>query len=293
MFYLIFKKTKTKLLFLTLLYTLVLIPKAKIAVFDLGGVLFHTKIPVRSLYQQITLKTLLKYLLHPYTTKLNIKGKMLTCLDKIKQRTEEDHFVDLPVDEQGNPLPLLMQEWLSGNITSDQATALIQKTAKENRAIFNCSVERKLMLKIMSFIFNPTMFIETQQIHPDALKVVKKLKEDGFQLYALSNWDSESFLLMQEKHKDLFALFDGIMISGEEGLVKPSPHFYHAFLKKYNLDPKLCIFIDDQRANIIGAQSVGMHGFVCPTSNKYTFFLKQTANLFAVYKKIINYHKVL
>lgn len=290
--HLTFKKIKINIALLALFYTIALIPKAKVAVFDLGGVLFNTQTPIRSLYKEITLKTLLKYALHPYTTKYNIKGRMLNCLDKIKKRTEDHHFIDLPVDEQGNPLPLLMQEWLAGTISCDNAIAHIKNAVNDNPDLFNCPIERKFILKIMSFIFNPKRFIETQEVHPDAIKIVTKLKENGFQVYALSNWDPESFVLMQEKHQDLFSLFDGIMISGGEGLVKPSPLFYHAFLNKYNLDPKLCIFIDDQKINILGAQSVGMHGVVCPTSNKYTF-LKRTANLFAVYKKIINYHKVL
>ncbi|RTL06653.1 HAD family hydrolase [Candidatus Dependentiae bacterium] len=287
--YILLKRIKIIILILLFSCKLTLILQAKNVVFDLGGVLFHTKTPISMLCKQLSITTLVAYMLHPHTTKYNIKGKMLAFLDKIKERTQEHNCIDLPVDDQGNLLPLIMHEWLAGSVTSHEAITHIRKFAKQNPTLFNCAIERKLMLAIMHFIFNPNTFAQTQQIHPDALKIVQKLKKDGYKIYILSNWDKESFVLIQEKHKELFTLFDGIMISGEEGMVKPSSCFYKAFLNKYNLDPKSCIFIDDQKTNIIAAQTIGMNGFVCPYFKK-KLFLKRTANLLAAYKKIIAFN---
>ncbi len=52
--------------------------------------------------------------------------------------------------------------------------------------------------------------------------------------------------------------FDGVVVSGLEGLVKPDPRIYRLFCERYSLDPQTCVFIDDNEANIIAARKFGM-----------------------------------
>lgn len=280
--------TRKIVLFIVLSHTIIL-SQPKIVVFDLGGVLFQTKTPISILLRHITLKTVLTYLAHPYTQKYHLKKMTLTFLDKIKQRDQQKILSHLPIDEHGNPLPLLMEEWLAGTISCNEIMTFIKTVIKNNSSLFSCAIEKRIILKIIRLIFDPVLFTETQQLHPDAIKSIQKLKTDGFQVYALSNWDKESFLIMKEKHNHLFSLFDGIMISGEEGLTKPSPLLYNAFLSKYNLDADSCIFIDDQIVNVTAAKAIGMHALLCPYQR--SMFIQRKANLVSACKAIVKTHK--
>lgn len=52
--------------------------------------------------------------------------------------------------------------------------------------------------------------------------------------------------------------FDQIVISAEEGILKPDPRIYQIVLKKLNVFADEAVFIDDFIQNIHGAQAVGM-----------------------------------
>lgn len=53
--------------------------------------------------------------------------------------------------------------------------------------------------------------------------------------------------------------FDGVVVSGLEGLVKPDPRIFRVFCERYSLAPDSCVFIDDNEANVVSARGVGMH----------------------------------
>lgn len=53
-------------------------------------------------------------------------------------------------------------------------------------------------------------------------------------------------------------LFDGVVISGEEGMHKPQPEIYLLGAERVGLPPEECVFVDDLRENCAGAEAVGM-----------------------------------
>lgn len=53
-------------------------------------------------------------------------------------------------------------------------------------------------------------------------------------------------------------LFDGVVISGEEGTHKPQPEIYLLGAERVGLPPQECVFVDDLRENCSGAEAVGM-----------------------------------
>ena len=53
-------------------------------------------------------------------------------------------------------------------------------------------------------------------------------------------------------------LFDGVVISGDEGLHKPEPAIYELGCERVGLAPAECVFVDDLRENCEGAEAVGM-----------------------------------
>ena len=53
-------------------------------------------------------------------------------------------------------------------------------------------------------------------------------------------------------------LFDGVVISGDEGMHKPEPAIYELACERVGLAPDECVFVDDLRENCEGAEAVGM-----------------------------------
>jgi putative hydrolase of the HAD superfamily len=53
-------------------------------------------------------------------------------------------------------------------------------------------------------------------------------------------------------------LFDEVVISGEVGLHKPQPEIYALAAQRLGVDPGSCVFVDDLRENVHGAEQVGM-----------------------------------
>ncbi len=92
----------------------------------------------------------------------------------------------------------------------------------------------------------------------DTVAILEELKRAGRRLYSITNFSAEKFDLEREIWPFL-NWFDGIVVSGEIGQVKPHPAIYQRLLETYDLDAGDCLFIDDVQANVDGARAVGMH----------------------------------
>lgn len=56
----------------------------------------------------------------------------------------------------------------------------------------------------------------------------------------------------------LAELFDGVVISGEVGIRKPTPRIYELGAEAIGLEPSQCVFVDDLPFNLAPAQELGM-----------------------------------
>jgi len=52
--------------------------------------------------------------------------------------------------------------------------------------------------------------------------------------------------------------FDAIIVSAEEGVIKPDPGIYRVALERLAVAPEETLFIDDVEENVVGARAVGM-----------------------------------
>lgn len=93
---------------------------------------------------------------------------------------------------------------------------------------------------------------------PDSVEVLKELKALGLRLYALTNWSHETFPVARKRFPFLDC-FEGIVVSGEEKLVKPNPMIFHRLLTRFDITPSRAVFIDDSPRNVAVATDVGLH----------------------------------
>jgi len=100
------------------------------------------------------------------------------------------------------------------------------------------------------------------------VEILKQLKaENKVRLYALTNWSAETFPYAIENF-DFLQIFEGILVSGEEKLIKPDARIYHLMMERYNITPTEAVFIDDSEKNIVGANAIGLHGVHFTESEK-------------------------
>jgi len=92
----------------------------------------------------------------------------------------------------------------------------------------------------------------------DTVAILDELHANGIRLLALTNWSAETFPIALERFEFL-QRFEGILVSGVEGVIKPSPEIFQLLASRYDVDSARAVFIDDHRPNIEGAQREGFH----------------------------------
>jgi 2-haloacid dehalogenase len=91
----------------------------------------------------------------------------------------------------------------------------------------------------------------------DTVEILSELTRSGTACYALSNMEAETFPLRFERFA-FFGQFDGIVISGLEGVAKPDRAIFEILLERFELDARATVFVDDNAANLPPAAALGM-----------------------------------
>ncbi len=105
-----------------------------------------------------------------------------------------------------------------------------------------------------------TDFYPYMPVFEEMYPFIKRLKPAGYKTYLLSNATPRVF----DHYFDIpaLSLMDGLFVSALYKMLKPDKIIYETFCRQFNLVPEECFFIDDVKANIDGALSVGMKGYV-------------------------------
>ncbi|RYY07484.1 MAG: HAD family phosphatase [Sphingobacteriaceae bacterium] len=98
-----------------------------------------------------------------------------------------------------------------------------------------------------------------------SVEIFRQLKASGkYKIYALTNWSSELFPVALQKFEFL-GWFDGIVMSGDEGIRKPEAAFFQILFDRYQVKPENAVFIDDNLRNVEAARQLGIQS-ICFTS---------------------------
>jgi 2-haloacid dehalogenase len=95
---------------------------------------------------------------------------------------------------------------------------------------------------------------------PGVHALVDELDARGVPLFAITNFSAEFWAPFRAREDSFFRRFQGIVVSGEEKLLKPDPALYYRALDRFGLKPEQALFVDDRKINVEGAEAVGMRG---------------------------------
>lgn len=91
---------------------------------------------------------------------------------------------------------------------------------------------------------------------PGTVEILYELK-GKYPLYGLTNWSAETFPIALKRF-EFFQAFDGILVSGEEKLIKPDQKIFELMMRKFSLKPENCLFIDDNLKNVEASREFGI-----------------------------------
>jgi 2-haloacid dehalogenase len=92
-----------------------------------------------------------------------------------------------------------------------------------------------------------------------SVEILAELRDRGTPLYGLTNFSAETYPPAFERFEFL-RWFDGILVSGEVGLIKPDPRIFELLIERFAIDPRRAVYIDDVETNVIAARPLGIHG---------------------------------
>lgn len=93
-------------------------------------------------------------------------------------------------------------------------------------------------------------------------ELVAELDSAGVPLFAITNFSHEFFPPFRREWAELFDRFRDIVVSGDEKLVKPDAALYRLALDRFGLAAGDAIFIDDNAANVAGAEALGLRSIL-------------------------------
>lgn len=99
---------------------------------------------------------------------------------------------------------------------------------------------------------------EYGSVNSRVLDLIRKLKDNNYNVYLLSNIDSYTYDYI--KTSGLFELVDGYVLSYREHKIKPYIGIYETLIDRYNLEVDKCLFIDDREKNVKTANELGILG---------------------------------
>ena len=89
-------------------------------------------------------------------------------------------------------------------------------------------------------------------------EVLEDLREKGHRIFGLTNWAAETYLVAEEVHPEIKTVFEDVVVSGREKMLKPHAEIYECLLSRNGLVASECVFIDDSKANVAGGEAVGI-----------------------------------
>jgi putative hydrolase of the HAD superfamily len=105
------------------------------------------------------------------------------------------------------------------------------------------------------------------RIYDDVIPALRKLREEGYKAGLITN--TQSFALKQFEEIKFFDEFDYCTFSYDVGLLKPDPRIFRHSLERLDVKAEDAVMVGDNlRADVKGAEAVGMKGVLIKRPNK-------------------------
>lgn len=111
--------------------------------------------------------------------------------------------------------------------------------------------------KDIKYILSKENLTETYPLIKENFDYIKSLKEQGYNLFLLTNITKNSYNYINSII-NIEDIFTGGIYSYQEHLKKPSPEIYELLITRFNLKKEETIFFDDREKNVKAANEIGI-----------------------------------
>jgi epoxide hydrolase-like predicted phosphatase len=146
-------------------------------------------------------------------------------------------------------------EQLSELIFNSESGQAAQRGERTSQAHWEW-VRERLKLKPDELDKVRDTFFSGDVLDAELVRILRGLK-DRYRLAIVTNALDDARQALTEKFR-LADLFDPIIVSAEEKILKPDERIFHIALERVGVEPEEAVFVDDFPENVRGAQAAGM-----------------------------------
>lgn len=176
---------------------------------------------------------------------------------------QEDLFKQLkPIKAQSSQvtynknleMPLIFSDWLTCTQANHTLKEIIQKYFSHKNI---SEIEKKVLFSIVSMMLTPHHLADTQEVSSKIETLLEKLKRLKIKLFLIGNWAHITSL--KTEFADIFRFFDGIFVSGDLKILKPTQQYYQLVLEKSGILADHALWIEAEPKFIVHAKSYGLN----------------------------------
>ena len=166
-----------------------------------------------------------------------------------KKPTEEDLYEPLKsasakstiqTFKNGQALPLILSDWLTQKSDAEELEDTMNRHLNLHSKTKKGTAHGTIIRNAVSALINPEKCIALHDLLPKNILLFKQLAKQGYRIYLAGNFAYPKIL--QEKYSEHLGFIEEWHLSGETGLLKPSPDFF-SIIKQ---DPSECLFIETE-----------------------------------------------
>ncbi len=231
---------------------------SKTIIVPLNQLLFHVDYPALKAHAGITWYTRLQSVWSWYFTTASIIHCAMDVLDEIEIAIE----IQQPVF-WGRKVPKIICQWLTSSRPTKEIhadiVAMIEKSDRISQWLKN------IFLKVVDLLVDLDRGLTFIKPHEPGIELVRNLREEyRHTLLLFCNCNAEVFARVQENHPEIFALFDGIHVSGYTKKIRPDSSALQYLLDEFALEGSECVYVSTIDHGMEAAKSFGMQTLLLP-----------------------------
>lgn len=150
-------------------------------------------------------------------------------------------------------MPLIFSDWLTAEQSSNKIKDIIQRYFSHQPI---SDIEKKVLFAIVSMMMTPQHLADTQKVSSKIEALLEKLKIQGYKIFLVGNWAHINSL--KSEFHDLFKLFNGVYVSGDLHLLKPTQEYYQKVLDRSGIQTSQALWIETESKFITRAKKYGL-----------------------------------
>lgn len=121
------------------------------------------------------------------------------------------------------------------------------------------------------------------RVDSSKMATIDRLRAQGFKTYVLSNTNPVAIEIVRDRvreatGRELDSYFDGIFLSYQLKILKPSPAIFEKMIALSGITPQETLFIDDGSRNADTAHKLGFAVYCPPTNGAWQQIFEETEN---------------